>query len=99
MSDTTPSTSNFVATVLAAMGGLAIFLLILLVAYLPQKPEPLGDGVLTPEERKAALAELQAKHRQATTTYDWVDQTAGVVRIPVDTAMEITLQELRQRAR
>lgn len=99
MSDTSPSTSNFVATALAAGGVLGIFLLILFVAYLPQAPEPLPEGTLSVEERKAVLAENQARQRQAATSYGWVDQNAGVVRLPIDRAMELKLKELRESAR
>ena len=74
---------SFVATLLAAIGGFAIFLLILVVAYLPnKKPMPVGDGVKTPEQRKAALAELRGK---------------GVVRVPLDRAIELTIQEHQKK--
>jgi hypothetical protein len=79
---------------LAVIGGFAIFLLILLVAYLPKKPAPLADGVRTPEERKAALAELRAKEQNATTTFGWVDQAKGQVRLPISAAVELTIKEL-----
>ena len=94
MSDASPSSNgSFTATVVAAIGGLAIFLLILLVAYMPNKAEPAGDGVKTPAERKAALAELRGKEQTAASTYGWVDQSAGVVRLPLDRAIELTIQQ------
>lgn len=96
MSDATapaPSNSSFTATLLAAVGGFGIFLLILVVAYMPNQAEPAGDGVKTPAERKAALAELRGKEKSAATTYGWVDKNAGVVRIPVAQAKELIIQE------
>jgi len=87
------SVSSFTATILASVGGLAIFLLILLVAYLPNMVEPAGDGVLTPAQRKAALAELRGKEQTTASTYGWVDQPAGVVRLPLDRAIELTIQQ------
>jgi hypothetical protein len=95
MSDASSSANNgsFTATVVAAIGGLAIFLLILLVAYMPNKAAPAGDGVKTPAERKAALSELRGKEQTAATTYGWVDQSAGVVRLPIDRAIELTIQQ------
>lgn len=96
MSDATaPSSSNssFTVTLLAAVGGFAIFLLIMLVAYLPNKAAPAGDGVKTPEQRKAALAELRGKEKTTATTYGWVDKDAGVVRIPISQAKELIIQE------
>ncbi len=92
-----PSSGSFTATLLAAIGGLAIFLLILAVAYLPNKAQPAGDGVKTPEQRKAALAELRGKAQLAATTYAWVDKDAGVVRLPIDRASELFLQEAASR--
>ena len=85
--------SAFGATLIAAIGGFAIFALILVVAYLPNKAAPVGDGVKTPAQRKAALAELHGKEHTAATTYGWVDKDKGVVRLPVDRAIELTIQE------
>ena len=97
MSDSsqTPSASNgSLLTVVAAIGGFAIFALIVFIAYLPKKPDPLPDGARTPEQRKAALSELRAKEKAAATTYGWVDQPTGVVRIPIDEAVKLTIKEL-----
>jgi hypothetical protein len=87
------SNGSFPATLLAAIGGFAIFVLILVVAYLPNQAAPAGDGVKTPEQRKAALAELQGKEKTTATTYGWVDKENGVVRLPLERALELTIQE------
>jgi hypothetical protein len=87
------SKGSFSATLLAAIGGFAIFALILVVAYLPNTVAPAGDGVRTPEQRKAALAELHGKEKTAATTYGWVDKEKGVVRLPLERAIELTIQE------
>jgi hypothetical protein len=84
---------SFTATLLAAVGGFSIFLLILAVAYLPNKAAPAGEGVKTPAERKAALAELRGKEHSAATSYGWIDKDKGVVRLPLDRAVELTIQE------
>lgn len=101
MSDSTqtPSSSGSLLTVAAAIGGFAIFALIVFIAYLPKKPEPIpaGDGVRTPAQRTAALSEMRAKEKAAATSYGWVDQANGVVRIPVDEAVKITIQEINAR--
>lgn len=81
-------------TVLAIFGTFALFLLLLKFAYLPKQAGVYdGDGIRTPEQRRAALAELQAKQFKQATTYGWVDQKAGVVRLPIDRAMELTVQK------
>ncbi|CAM2995719.1 hypothetical protein [Rariglobus hedericola] len=99
MSDSTktPSSSGSLLTVAAAIGGFAIFALIVFIAYLPKKPDPLPDGVRTPEQRKAALADLRAKEKAAATSYGWVDQNAGIVRIPIDEAVAITIKEINAK--
>jgi hypothetical protein len=51
------------------------------------------EGVRTPADRAALLAEHKASEHTAATTYGWVDQQAGVVRLPLDRAMELTVQE------
>ena len=55
------------------------------------------EGVLTPAERKARLAELRTTEQAAATTYAWVDQPKGVVRLPLDRAIELTARDLAQK--
>ena len=96
-SQNTSASSGSLTTVAAAIGAFAIFALIVFIAYLPKTPAPLADGVRTPVQRKAALAELRAKEKAAATTYGWVDQANGVVRIPIAEAITITIQELNAK--
>ncbi len=96
-SSASESNGSFSATLLAAIGGFAIFALILVVAYLPNKAAPAGDGVRTPEQRKAALAELRGKEHTAATSYGWVDKDKGVVRLPLERAIELTIQEHQKK--
>jgi hypothetical protein len=39
------------------------------------------------------MAELRARDRAALTTYGWVDESAGIARIPVDRAIDILADE------
>jgi hypothetical protein len=55
------------------------------------------ENRLPPEPRlqtnpRQDLADLRAKEDRTLTTYGWVDKNAGVVRIPIDKAIELTLQ-------
>jgi hypothetical protein len=50
------------------------------------------EGVRTPADRAALLAEHRRKELAESTTYGWVDQKAGIVRLPIDRAMELTVQ-------
>lgn len=54
------------------------------------RPEPLG--VKRAEERATARRELDAANKEAVRTYGWVDQSKGIVRLPVERAMELTIQ-------
>jgi hypothetical protein len=47
----------------------------------------------TAEGRAKALAELRQKERAAATTYGWVDPSKGVVRLPLERAMELTVRD------
>jgi hypothetical protein len=38
------------------------------------------------------LGELRAREDQVLSSYGWVDKNAGVVRIPIDQAMKLTLE-------
>jgi hypothetical protein len=61
---------------------------------------PLAAGQenrLPPEPRlqtdpREDLSELRAREDAILRSYGWVDRNAGVVRIPIDRAMELTLQ-------
>lgn len=96
-SSASESNGSFSATLVAAIGGFAIFALILVVAYLPNKAAPAGDGVKTPEQRKSVLVELRGKEHTAATSYGWVDKDKGVVRLPLERAIELTIQEHQKK--
>ncbi len=71
------------------------FFFIIIGFYLTKLPEPV-DGVQV-KERQEKLAEVRAAAKKETTTYGWVDQPKGVVRIPVDQAMLLTAKELKNK--
>ena len=50
------------------------------------KPAPLTED--RNKLRKTALAEIRNANAEALTTYGWVDQTKGLVRLPVEQAMQ-----------
>ena len=66
-----------------------------------------GSGRRVPPEPRLQtnpredLRELRAQRRRAAHQYGWVDRNAGIVRIPIDEAMKLTLERglpARQRA-
>jgi len=62
-----------------------------------QYPLAVGqEGRVPPEPRlqtdpRQDLADLRARENETLTTYGWVDRNAGVVRIPIDEAIRLTL--------
>ena len=84
-------------TSLIILAVFVIFVVILLVAYLPKQAAPLGDGVKTSEQRKAALAELRAHETKVAAGYAWIDQSKGVVQLPIDRAVELTLRDIEAK--
>jgi hypothetical protein len=87
-------------------GGL-IFLLAVLGAFLIvaalvwamiryTTPPPLGEDRVA--VRKKALAELRAAEAEELSTYAWLDQAKGVVRLPIAVALKLTLREWQNPA-
>ncbi len=104
MSDASSSPKGQTALVLAIIGVFAIFLVILQVVRNP--PTPLDQAVnvpeeeqwkLTPEGRKARLAEVRAREQTASTTYSWINKDQGVVLLPIEQAMKLTVDEINAR--
>jgi hypothetical protein len=66
-------------------------------AISPQSnPMSAGDLQIPPEPRiedhpAIAIQQLHAQEDQVLSTYGWTDRKAGVVRIPIDRAMELQL--------
>ena len=48
------------------------------------------DGIHTPEQRMKTLTELREKQNAQAANYGWVNQKTGVVRLPIDRAIELT---------
>jgi hypothetical protein len=62
------------------------------------RPAAPGEERLPPEPRiqvdaAADFRTLHAEEDAILTTYGWVDRNAGVVRLPIDVAMKLVLQE------
>ncbi len=95
MSDTAPKAGFFV-TAAAVVAGFLIFVLIVFIAYLPNKAAPIPVGSKTPEERATILREMRAKE-VAGNSYGWVDQTKGIVRVPIERAMQLTIDDFNKQ--
>jgi hypothetical protein len=67
-------------------------------AYVPQYPMAIEQAPRVPPEPRLQtnpredLRELRAHEDALLATYGWVDKNAGVVRLPIDEAMKLTLE-------
>jgi hypothetical protein len=99
-----PPRGAFWVTFVAVIGCFAIFVIVLWLAYIPQRRlAPEVDLTKIPREeqwkytaagRQAHLDEMRAAEQAAATSYAWIDRDKGIVQLPLDRAMQLTLQEL-----
>lgn len=88
-----PSDTKVFFSALAWVGAILIFGVIVLIAYGPnQGLNPYDAGA---DERTKIKTEVFAAQEKLATQYQWADQAAGKVRIPLDRAKELTLADLQ----
>ena len=102
MSDTSSSFSfphrTPVFTTIIVLACFAVFGWLALKIYAPDAyTVDKIEGVKTPEDRKAILEKNRKKEHSDSITYGWVDQKAGVVRLPIDRAIELTVSEYAKK--
>lgn len=51
----------------------------------------------TAKARRAALSEMRDQQGKQASSYGWVDQKNGVVRLPIDRAIQLTAEQYRAR--
>jgi hypothetical protein len=101
-----PSNRNQWLTVLAVLGCFLVFILILFVAHIPVRRaaeearknelkliDEAEQWKLTAQGRRERLDKLRDREREAAATYAWIDEKAGIVRLPIERAMELVVQE------
>lgn len=98
-----PSGPGVFVSFVAIVGCFLAFALVVWLAYLPNR----GPGVTvdikqvsedmqwkySAEGRRTRLDENRAREIDELNNYAWVDQSAGIVRVPIDTAMELIVSE------
>jgi hypothetical protein len=84
---------------LNAIAFLGIFLAgagLIAVMYHFTRPGPVDQSRWA--ERTKNLTELEAQNKELLEHYGWVNQTRGVVRLPLDRALELTAKEWQNPA-
>ncbi len=74
------------------IGVMLIFILIVYLSYVSNQPPPIDEQII--DERLQTLAEVRANQKEAAVNYGWVDRSKGIVRIPIERAMELTVRKL-----
>jgi hypothetical protein len=104
MSDASPARKGLFIPVVAALGVFAVFLVLLQIARSPATPVANAANVpaedlwkFSAEGRKARLTEIRTAAQATATGYAWIDKDAGVVLLPVDRAMQLTIDELNAK--
>ncbi|MFA5266022.1 MAG: hypothetical protein WC378_19545 [Opitutaceae bacterium] len=89
-------------SLIAALAACALFLVFVMFLHRPQQPPSIDLSSVPPEDvwkytdggRAAKLAEVTAREQSLASSYGWVDRDKGVVRLPVDRAVEQTIKEI-----
>lgn len=88
-----PSDHKVLLSAVGWVGVILLFGLVVAVAYFPNRAQSIEARQA--EQRHAIRSAVIADQHRVKTTYEWVNREQGVVRIPIDRAMQITLRELR----
>ena len=84
---------------LSFFGILGAFLVVAALVYAMKyytRPAPLNQTRV--EERKKALAEIQAEDARALNSYEVIDAGKGLVRLKIDRAVELTIEDYKNPA-
>ncbi len=103
MSDSTSSSNDLapvglparVATFLGIIGTILVFVLVMFLAYLPNRAEPVDAELI--QQRKNLLSETRADGISKLNQYAVINADEGTVKIPVERAMSIVLREYAER--
>jgi hypothetical protein len=92
-----PSGFSWFFSTAIIIAGLLIFGYFVYKQYSSTHPEALSQGSKTPVERAQILSEIRANQLKLTSEYGWIDEKKGIVRLPIERAMELTLEEVQSR--
>lgn len=87
-----PSGLKFSLSLALALGLMLTLAAVMIFLYLPSRPRPVNAAIV--EERLEKLKTVNAAQHELISTYAWQDEAHTQVRIPIERAMELTLQSL-----
>lgn len=86
-----PGCGHIILSLIGVFILFGLFSAIICIAYAPTRKDVDEEAA---KARKDYRLELEAKQHAEATSYGWVNQQNGVVRIPIERAMELTVREL-----
>jgi hypothetical protein len=90
------TTRSRLLTFVGAFGALLIFALVLLIAYIPNRPAAVDAEINA--TRKAKAAESIAQGKAKLSGYAVIDADKQQVRIPIERAMLVTVETYQKAA-
>ena len=88
-----PSDRRVLFSAIAWVGVIFMFIFIVLVTYVPNRSSDLDAKNV--EARMAIKNIVDAQQAKKATTYEWIDQSKGLVRLPIERARELVVNELK----
>lgn len=79
--------------VIAAIG--ALLIMVILVSLVRRYTTPAPLNAARAAERKQALVDLRGAEHKQLTEIDWQDKTKNLVRLPIQTAMDLTVERMK----
>ena len=76
--------------------GFFLFLFVLSFMWMDNERETIARSNRSADERYEILRTKREQDEERLHSYGWIDQDKGIVRLPIDRAMELLLQETNQ---
>ena len=93
----TPSEKKIVGFYVVAILG-AFLIMAALVAAIKNYSKPADLNAGRSEERRKALAQIRNENADALDNYAWQNQDKGIIRLPIERAMKLTVEEWQNPA-
>lgn len=92
-----PSEKKIVGFYVVAIIG-AFLIMAALVAAIKHYSKPADLNAARSEERRKALAQIRNENADALDNYAWQNQAKGIVRLPIERAKKLTIEEWQNPA-
>src|ERR1043166_2892592 len=93
----TPTEKKVIGFYIVAILG-AFLIMAVLVTVIKNYSKPADLNAARSEERRKALAQIRNENSEALNNYGWQNQTKGIVRMPIEQAMKLTIAEWKNPA-